>query len=144
MENRPKVYVSGPISLGDHVKNIRMGIDAGEELYQNGFIPYIPHTDFLWGLVYEHSWEGWMDIDLEWVKACDALLRLPGESRGADWEVEVATQLLKPVAYSVPQLIDIYYPKEHKELPKTIEDVRKQLSLYVKDIYNKGVEHGKH
>ncbi len=36
------------------------------------------------------SHKDWLDIDLAWVEVADVLLRLPGESSGADIEVECA------------------------------------------------------
>jgi hypothetical protein len=35
---------------------------------------------------------------------CDAILRLPGESAGADEEVKLAKELGKPVFYSIVDL----------------------------------------
>jgi hypothetical protein len=45
-----------------------------------------------------------MELDNEWVLRCDALLRLPGESQGADAEVELAKKHGIPVFYSIEEL----------------------------------------
>ncbi len=42
-------------------------------------------------------YQDWIDLDLEWVKSCDCLLRLDGESKGADMEVALAESLGIPV-----------------------------------------------
>jgi hypothetical protein len=43
-------------------------------------------------------------IDFEKIKRSDALLRLPGESSGADSEVQLALSLSLPVFYSFKDL----------------------------------------
>jgi hypothetical protein len=45
-----------------------------------------------------------MMLDKEWVLRCDCLLRLPGESPGADEEVELAVKNNIPVFYSIDEL----------------------------------------
>ena len=44
-----------------------------------------------------------LGIDLEWVSCSDAVLRLPGESAGADREVQHAKSLNIPVYYSIEE-----------------------------------------
>lgn len=41
--------------------------------------------------------ETWLEQDFPWVAASDIVLRLPGESTGADLEVELANELGIPV-----------------------------------------------
>jgi hypothetical protein len=45
-----------------------------------------------------------MKQDFEWLKCCDAVLRLPGESTGADREVALAKELGIPVYYSIADI----------------------------------------
>jgi hypothetical protein len=47
----------------------------------------------------------WLGIDLPWVARSDAVLRLPGESRGADAEVAEAERNGIPVFYAVEDVI---------------------------------------
>lgn len=49
-----------------------------------------------------------MEQDLRWVMDCDVVLRMPGESSGADIEVEYAKSLGLPVARSVVELLDLF------------------------------------
>lgn len=51
--------------------------------------------------------QDWLGIDLPWVECADALLRLPGESRGADAEVAHAKAKDIPVFYDVQSLIEM-------------------------------------
>ncbi len=45
-----------------------------------------------------------MMMDKAWIAHMDALLRLPGESQGADIEEETARALGLPVFYSIAEL----------------------------------------
>lgn len=54
----------------------------------------------------ELTFEDWMRIDFELIRRCDGLLRLPGESVGADAEVEHAGKLGLPVFDSVAAVIE--------------------------------------
>lgn len=86
------VYVAGPISLGDTHVNVRNGMLAGLELINRGFVPFIPHLDYAMRFIDPKTmhYENMLDQDFAWIERCDALLRLEGESPGADREVEHA------------------------------------------------------
>lgn len=43
----------------------------------------------------------WLGIDLAWVDVCDCLVRLPGESKGADMEVARAMERGVPVFFDL-------------------------------------------
>lgn len=100
------VYVSGPISLGELTENIAKAVDAADELFRAGLHPYIPHVGFLWQYRHQHGYEEWMALDLAWLANCDAVVRIPGESKGADREVARAQELGIPVYFSVQALLD--------------------------------------
>jgi hypothetical protein len=93
--SRPtRVYVAGPYSKGIPDETMARVIDAAERLAAAGYVPFVPHTmTFLWAVRYQHSVDFWYRFDLHWLEACDALLRLPGESPGADAEVVHALDL---------------------------------------------------
>lgn len=99
-----KVYLAGPYTIGDPVINVRNMILVAEEVRAKGHLPYIPLLNHLWHLASPHEYEYWMNMDLEWIKVCDAILRLPGESKGADLETEYARDVGIPVFYTTDQL----------------------------------------
>lgn len=84
------VYVAGPITLGDLTMNVRKGMVIGDWLLNNGFSPFIPHLTHFWHLLFPHEIDRWYAYDKQWLGRCDCLIRLPGESKGADAEVEFA------------------------------------------------------
>lgn len=100
-----KVYVAGPYTKGDVAMNVRAAIIAGDDLAQAGFTPFIPHVTHLWYLLCPHDWEFWMAYDLQWLGVCDCLLRLPGDSVGADLEMKHAQELDIPVYFTIEDVI---------------------------------------
>lgn len=100
-----RVYVAGPMTLGDHDKNIRRGIDAAQRLLDAGHAPFVPHLSSFWNIIHFNEHYIWLDYDREWLKCCDALVRLPGDSRGADQEVLWAKEHNIPVFDSVDEFL---------------------------------------
>ena len=92
-----RIYVAGPLTKPDPVVNTRKAIEAGDALMQRGYAVFIPHLTLFWHLVVPHPWEIWLEHDIEWLSACDAVLLLPGESRGAERECAEAARLGIPV-----------------------------------------------
>lgn len=99
-----KVYIASPYTIGDSAVNVKRQIDAFDELLTRGFIPFAPLMSHFQHMVYPRNYEEWMEWDFEWVEACDCLLRLSGESLGADREIEHAKKHGIPVFYSIDQL----------------------------------------
>jgi len=92
-----KIYIAGPYTRGDVAENVHNAIMAAEEIVKLGHIPYIPHLTHFWHLMAQHDIDFWYEYDLVWLTFCDALVRLPGDSHGADEEVETAESLGKPI-----------------------------------------------
>lgn len=103
-----KVYIAGPISKGNQFQNVARGIRVGSEVMRMGACPFVPHLSALWDMVdgdlSSIQYDTWLAMDFEWIKCCDCLLRLPGESKGADLEVEFALQQGVPVFESISDL----------------------------------------
>lgn len=97
-----KVYIAGPYSKGDIAENVRAAIYAGNYVARTlGHTVFIPHLTHFWHLVQPAPYEFWLDQDREWLKVCDAVLRIEGESAGADSEVSLARDLGLQVYHSV-------------------------------------------
>lgn len=104
----PYVYISGPYSHPDPVANTHTAIAIADQLALAGFRVYVPHLTMLWHLLHPHDIEFWYEHDLAWLALCDALLRIPGESTGADGEVLYAERHGILVFHSLGALIDHY------------------------------------
>jgi hypothetical protein len=99
------VYIASPYTNGDIEQNVRLQFEVAELLAISGFVPFPPLFSHYWHVLYPHGHEFWMKLDFEWVMRCDVLLRLGGDSVGADMEVQWATEHGKPVFFSVHDLI---------------------------------------
>lgn len=82
-----KVYIAGPYTSGDVAVNVRRAIEAATVIAEAGHTPFVPHLSHFWHLVSPHSYEFWLEQDMAWLPVCEALVRLEGESNGADGEV---------------------------------------------------------
>jgi len=102
-----RVYITGPYTKGDVAQNVHAAIQAGDRLAQAGLFPFIPHLTHFWHLLYSHDWKFWLAQDFVWLEACDVLLRLPGESNGADLEVQRARELGMTVYWSVEAILKV-------------------------------------
>lgn len=102
--NRLKVYIASPYTKGDVAVNVKRQIDCYEELMTLGYAPFAPLWSHFQHLVHPRPYEDWCEVDLVWVLACDVVLRLDGESKGADVEVEYAKEHNIPVFYSIKEL----------------------------------------
>lgn len=103
-----RIYVAGPLGANDEGRRARVdaAIGVGAELLKHGFAPFVPH---LWagacnadGLA---TYEEWMAYDFAFLDACDAVLRIPGPSPGADREVARAEAQGIPVLHSIHDLL---------------------------------------
>ena len=92
MKQKPLIYIAGPITKGDHPSNIRNGIDAYKHVLDIGGLPFCPMLDFLVRIVYpkEIDYELLLDYDFQVISYCSAVIRIPGESAGADREEKFA------------------------------------------------------
>jgi len=98
------VYIAGPYTESDPEQNVKNAIDTAEKVLAAGMIPFIPHLSHYWHLRYEHPWETWLQIDGEVLRRCDAVLRIPGKSAGAEHEIQTAKILWIPVFYDIESL----------------------------------------
>ena len=98
-----KIYVAGPYSKGSVVDNVDIAIQYTSELVDMGYAPFCPHLSHFVDVYSKKTWSDWMKIDLEFLSRCDVLIRIPGESPGADIEVATAIQSGIPVLNSLEE-----------------------------------------
>lgn len=115
------VYIAGPISKGNLYENIKQACAAGIALMKARIAVIVPHLTCYMGHRLVAAWnamgavpevlpagtahEDWYNMDLVIVRRCCAVLRLPGESTGADLEVAEARKHGIPVFGSVAEVI---------------------------------------
>ncbi len=105
------VYIAGPVSHGQPqsqidlsnpvvVERLEKALSVGSSIISHGLWPYIPHLTIAWNHYQPHAQEYWLELDRFWLSRCDALLRLPGDSDGADAEVAEAERLALPIFHN--------------------------------------------
>lgn len=97
---RATIFISSPYSaetVEDRERNVKTAMVAADILFQLGYEPFCPLLFHYHDLHFPRTWNDWMTTCLTWLEKCDAVYRLPGESRGADIEVERAVELGIPV-----------------------------------------------
>lgn len=99
-----KVYIASPYTKGDVAVNVKRQLDCFAELMDLGYAPFAPLYSHFQHMTHPRPYEQWIKMDLIWVKSCDCVLRLAGESNGADGEVFYAQENDIPVFYSITQL----------------------------------------
>ena len=93
------VYIAGPYTTPDPITNARKAMKIGEAVMILGHTPFVPHLNVIWDFVTPMPYDTWLDWDIKWLSKCDAMLRIPGESPGADIEE----------AYCVDNGIPVYH-----------------------------------
>lgn len=104
--DRPLVYLAAPYTTPDPVTNTHTAIKVASELIDGGLVtPVVPHLTLVWNLVDPREVEFWYAYDLAILARCDAVLRMPGVSTGADAEVQFAADRGIPVLNSMEELV---------------------------------------
>lgn len=92
------IYIASPYTLGDAYENTALQCDMAERIRAIGHMPYAPlcHSTPRHFRKAQH-YQYWIDECLFMVRRCDMLIRIVGESSGADEEEALAHRLDMPV-----------------------------------------------
>lgn len=101
-----KVYIASPYTIGSKLANVDRSMQVANELINLGFAPFIPLLNHFQNNEYPQPEKIWLSLDLDWVESCHCVLRLGGESTGADNECDYADKLAMPVFRSVEQIVN--------------------------------------
>lgn len=102
-----RIYIAGPLNHGSEQEkeNISKALSMAQRLIIKGHTPFVPH-------LYAHLADEYPILDektmlalvMSFLPVCDAVLRLPGTSPGADKEVQRALALKMPVFYNFDEV----------------------------------------
>ena len=95
------IYIAGPLEKPDPAINARNAVQVANEVLNMGYIPFCPHLSLFWQYLVDRPYQDWINYDLEWLKKCDALIRIPGKSKGADIECEAAKKMGIPIYFGL-------------------------------------------
>ena len=105
--HRPLVYVAGPYTHPDPVQNTHNAVRVAERIQSTVLVTaFVPHLNLLWHAIIPHDNDYWYEYDIAFLARCDALLRIPGDSVGADNEVEFARHEMIDVFDDVDKLLE--------------------------------------
>ena len=107
-----RVYIASPYTIGDQARNVYNSLEVANILIELGLYPFCPLLTHFQHMMFPQSYDKWLELDMEWLKQCTCLLRLPGESKGADLEVQEALDNNLPVFYSINTLLEFYGREE--------------------------------
>lgn len=100
-----RIYIAGPYTKGDVAVNVRNAYEVANRLADLGFAPFVPHATHFWHMLFPRPYEFWLKLDNQFLPYCEALLRIPGTSAGADAEVLLAQDLSIPVFHEIEALV---------------------------------------
>lgn len=101
----PVVYIASPYTIGDKTYNVARQMRLAHRLIDVQISPIVPLLTHFLELMEHRDEEHWMQMDLAHVAKADAVLRLYGQSAGADREVALAEELEIPVFFT-PKMQD--------------------------------------
>jgi hypothetical protein len=96
---KPLIYIAGPYTLPDPVLNLHRALEVAEEVEHIGGAVLVPHLSMIWHIVSPDEEIVWYERDLQQMARCDAVVRFPGDSVGADKEVKEAERMGLPIFY---------------------------------------------
>lgn len=118
-----KIYIASPYRKGDVGLNVKRQIDVGNILMNNNFSPFLPLLSHFQHMIHPRTCVDWLNNDFEWLSSCDCLLRLKGDSYGADMEVEYANKLGIKVFYeynniqdTIDEILEYFKNKEESNI----------------------------
>lgn len=104
-DSRPLCYLAGPFS-SNPVANTRNAIVIADRIQATGLLTvHVPHLNILWDFICPHDDQYWLDYDYAILVRSNVLLRIPGDSPGADDEVPYAMERDIPVFYTEMELL---------------------------------------
>ena len=98
-----RVYIAGPYGDTNSDWKIQQNVDRADETARNvlaaGHNVFCPHKmTHRWEKDTRFTTQDFIDLDLSFISLwADCILRIPGESKGADIEVDYARMLRLPI-----------------------------------------------
>lgn len=108
-------------------RNVNGGLIVASRIREMGHVPFVPQLSVYWvrfiqdrnkraeelvkqgwvdniGPLVEPTHEDWLDMDIQWIKVCHGMYRIPLPSKGADTEEAYMNTLGRPVFHDLDSL----------------------------------------
>lgn len=100
------VYIASPYtSYANPLDAVSVQIDTFAILRDLGYQPIAPLLSHYVDALHPASYDRWLEWCMAMIGVCDIVLRLPGDSAGADREVAAAKALGKLIVHNVDELL---------------------------------------
>jgi len=93
------IYLAGPITRPDPMANAHTACNIATAMVDAGFTPFVPQCSIIWQTIQPRPWAWWLEYDFRILANCSLLMRIPGESQGADAEIKEAKRIGVPVVF---------------------------------------------
>ena len=97
------IYVAGPMYGSGYLDdNIKAALTIADILSSEGeqsVVPFVPHLYTFWHFRSEKPVDDWLRFDKAWLRKCDAMVRIAGESPGSTLEEAWAAEWDMPVLH---------------------------------------------
>ncbi len=113
------IFIAGPMSTsGEPGPNLNQACHEAAKLVDHGFAPYVPHLNWICDAIEPSLIDAWKNSNRHFIEHSTAILRLPGESKGADEEVRFARDTLGlPIFFSAEEVISQYGTQKLRRYP---------------------------
>lgn len=109
------IYLSHPITKNNPFHNVNRAVRYAAYLHEKGYVVMVPGLSVLYDMIHPTEYEEYMRWDFAWIERCDCLIRLSGESAGADREVKYALSLGIPVFMGTKNFLMYMVEKQKKD-----------------------------
>lgn len=116
-----KIFIAGPYTKGDVAINVKRAMDIANIIIDLGHAPFCPHLTHFLHMNKAQPYEKWLAIDAEFLKSCDVVIRISGESNGADKEVSLAKKLGIPVYYGLNEFKEYLLNQNNSNPPNHLQ-----------------------
>ena len=99
-----KIFISGPYSQGDVAQNVKKAMDLAGQLIDMGHSPFCPHLFHFLHINSPKEYSTWLNTDIEFLSVCDAMIRIQGDSKGADVEEAFAKDNNIPIYHNISEI----------------------------------------
>lgn len=113
MSRKTVVYIACPMTKGNWTANVQAAARVSRDLMRKGYCVFNPTGSWLADLVEKTEPDVWIENDFGLIAVSDCILRLPGESEGADRELDFAARNGCPIFLELGEL--------YRDMPNEME-----------------------
>ncbi len=92
MKRQAVIYLATPMTKGEWVTNWDKCLIIADRLRIKGYAPYPPVVSWSWQQHTRYTPEEWLQYDFNLILVSDGVLRVNGDSAGADREMDFAVR----------------------------------------------------